>query len=120
MTPHQMVCHLADSFRMGMGRRSFQPADSLFGRTVLKWGALYLPLPWPPGFPTRPEVNPLRGGTRPGDFDIDLADLETSLDAFTDAQLEGRAHPIFGPLSSSAWLRWGWLHTDHHLRQFGL
>ena len=28
-------------------------------------------------------------------------------------------HPIFGPLSHAAWLRWAWLHTDHHLRQFG-
>jgi hypothetical protein len=29
------------------------------------------------------------------------------------------AHPIFGPMSEAAWLRWGYLHADHHLRQFG-
>ena len=29
------------------------------------------------------------------------------------------AHPIFGRMSEAEWLRWGYLHTDHHLRQFG-
>jgi hypothetical protein len=28
-------------------------------------------------------------------------------------------HPVFGAMSDSAWRRWGYLHTDHHLRQFG-
>jgi hypothetical protein len=28
-------------------------------------------------------------------------------------------HPIFGPLSYPQWMRWGYLHCDHHLRQFG-
>jgi hypothetical protein len=31
---------------------------------------------------------------------------------------EGQQHPIFGPMSRSAWLRWAYLHMDHHLRQF--
>jgi hypothetical protein len=34
--------------------------------------------------------------------------------------LVGQAHPIFGPMSDAAWLRWGYLHMDHHLRQFGV
>ena len=38
----------------------------------------------------------------------------------TDPQFfDGRCHPIFGRLSRTAWLRWGYLHIDHHLRQFG-
>jgi len=32
--------------------------------------------------------------------------------------IEGRWHPIFGPMSRSDWLRWAYLHMDHHLRQF--
>ena len=31
-----------------------------------------------------------------------------------------RPHPVFGPMTRGAWLRWGYLHTDHHLRQFGV
>jgi len=29
------------------------------------------------------------------------------------------SHPILGGMSDAAWLRWGYLHMDHHLRQFG-
>jgi hypothetical protein len=29
-------------------------------------------------------------------------------------------HPIFGVMNESEWLRWAYLHMDHHLRQFGL
>jgi hypothetical protein len=32
----------------------------------------------------------------------------------------GLLHPVFGQMSESAWLRWAYVHTDHHLRQFGL
>ena len=28
-------------------------------------------------------------------------------------------HPIFGAMSVKDWMRWGYLHADHHLRQFG-
>ena len=28
-------------------------------------------------------------------------------------------HPMFGPMSAADWMRWGYLHADHHLRQFG-
>jgi Protein of unknown function (DUF1569) len=29
-------------------------------------------------------------------------------------------HPLFGRMSASSWMRWAYLHADHHLRQFGL
>ena len=28
-------------------------------------------------------------------------------------------HGMFGPMTHWDWMRWGYLHTDHHLRQFG-
>jgi uncharacterized protein DUF1569 len=45
-----------------------------------------------------------------------LADIATA----RRGRLGGQVHPIFGPMSESAWLRWAYLHADHHLRQFGL
>ena len=29
-------------------------------------------------------------------------------------------HPILGPMTRAQWMRWAFLHTDHHLRQVGL
>ena len=88
----------------------------------MKWIALYAPLRWPPGTATRPELDQAAGaGTAPGEFTADVADLETLVDAFTATPrtFDRQAHPIFGAMSDAAWLRWGYLHMDHHLRQFG-
>ena len=122
MSAHQMVCHLSDSFRMVTRQKATSPATGVLQSTLIKWIALYAPLPWSAGVPTRPEVDQEVGGTSPGDFAADLAELELLLETVTTPVSDFRwpAHPIFGPMSEAAWLRWAYLHTDHHLRQFGL
>ena len=35
----------------------------------MKWVALYAPIPWPKGVPTRPEMDQYVGGTAPFEFD---------------------------------------------------
>ena len=120
MTAHQMVCHLSDSFLTMTGRRHASTATGPVQRTILKWVALYLPVSWPAGLETRPELDQAIGGTRPVDFATDIARLDTLCVEFTvDIDSGGRVHPIFGPMSKSDWLRWAYLHMDHHLRQFG-
>jgi len=121
MSPHQMVCHLSDAFRHVTRQKAASPATSLVQSTVIKWLALYVPLTWPRGVPTRPEMDQEIEGTKPGDFATDLAELESLLEAVTTARnREWPAHPLFGQMSESAWMRWAYLHVDHHLRQFGL
>ena len=123
MSPHQMVCHLSDAFRVVTGEKEVSPATSVLHRTLVKWFALYLPQHWPAGFRTRPEIDQERGGTRPAEFAADVAQLETLVEVIVSAPpgtFAGQAHPIFGRMSDAAWLRWGYLHMDHHLRQFGV
>ena len=121
MTAHQMVCHLCDSFRFVAGEKEVSAASGPLQRTAVKWIALYLPVPWPPGIPTRPELDQQLGGTAPQDFADDLAALAamTARVTATPDFFRGRSHPIFGAMSRAAWLRWGYRHMDHHLRQFG-
>jgi len=121
MSAHQMVCHLSDSFRMMIGQKAVSDAPGWLPRTMMKWIALYLPLPWPPGILTRPEIDQQCAGTTPLDFAADIAELETLLELITtpEKSFDRRSHPIFGTMSYAAWLRWAYLHTDHHLRQFG-
>ena len=121
MTVHQMVCHLCDALRLVTGEKSVRRTAALHERTVIKWIALYAPLRWPPGIVTTPEMDQELGGTHPDDFAIDVARLETLLEIVTTQTgiFRGRRHPIFGAMSDAAWLRWGYLHMDHHLRQFG-
>ena len=121
MSAHQMVCHLSDSCRMMIGRKPVSDANGRLPRTLVKWIALYAPLRWPAGILTRPEIDQECAGTRPVDYAVDVAELEALLDLITTREktFDGRVHPVFGTMSYGAWLRWAYLHMDHHLRQFG-
>lgn len=122
MSSHQMVCHLADAFRAYMGIRPVEDVSTAFLRTVVKWAALWVPMPWPHGFRTAPELDQERAGTEPGKFgrDLDeLLELMTSM-ARQPRTFSWQAHPLFGRLSEAEWMRMGYLHTNHHLGQFGL
>jgi hypothetical protein len=122
MSAHQMMCHLADAFRMATGEKAVSEAPSVLPRPLVRWIALYLPMRWPQGIQTRPEVDQCLGdGTRPTQFAIDVARVEQLVEVITGpAPRFTPVHPNFGRMSSAAWLRWGYLHTDHHLRQFGV
>jgi hypothetical protein len=121
MSAHQMVCHLSDGFRMATGQKSVSPAAGLLHRTVVKWIVLYVPLPWPAGIRTSPEIDQALGGTGPFDYAADVEGLEALVELVTTRarSVDWQGHPLFGRLSEAAWLRWGYLHMDHHLRQFG-
>jgi hypothetical protein len=122
MSAHQMVCHLADSFRGVMGERSIAVLPGIFGRGLVKWIALYSRLPWPHGLKTMPEVDQFVGGTPPGDFAADRAGLGVLLETFTHEPRDfvWAPHPMFLEMSDADWMRWGYLHMDHHFRQFGV
>ena len=122
MSSHQMVCHLIDAFHMMTGQKVVSGATGLLQQTLLKWTALYLPFRWPSGILTRPEIDQAFDGRRPGDFTADVNALETLVRfaAVRDRHFHWPQHPIFGRMSETAWLRWAYLHTDHHFRQFGI
>jgi hypothetical protein len=121
MSAHQMVCHVSDSLRAVTGQKLVSHATGRLQRTIVKWIALYLPLRWPAGILTRPDIDQELGGTKPVDFAADVALLEALLELITTRtkSVNWEVHPIFGRMSEAAWLRWAWLHIHHHLRQFG-
>ena len=121
MTAHQMVCHLSDACRMALGEKTVSSATGPLQRTLVKWIALYTPLRWRAGIVTRPEIDQQCGGTKPGDFAADVAELERLVEVIATRTEDSQwpPHPIFGTMSHRLWLRWAYLHIDHHLRQFG-
>ena len=120
MSVNQMLCHLTDSYLVGLGEKTVSPATGFLQRTLVKWIALQSPLPWMKGYPTRPEVEQGRGGTNPTEFSRDRQQLLSTLRRFCNDLREPCApHPTFGAMTREDWWRWGYLHADHHLRQFG-
>lgn len=119
MSAHQMICHLSDALRSALGEKYISPSTTLFKRTILKPLALWVPVPWPHGFRTRPEMDQQQGGTPPVNFSSDLEELRILFERFTTRDGEFTPHAMFGQMSRSERMRHAYLHFDHHLRQFG-
>jgi uncharacterized protein with PQ loop repeat len=122
MSAHQMVCHVIDCNRMALGELEVTATKARVPRAFVKWVSLYTPMPWPAGLPTNPELDQDARGMRPGNFSADQAALEATVEQLTSRAGRGEwpRHPDFGEMSEGDWLRWGYRHIDHHLRQFGL
>jgi hypothetical protein len=121
MNAHQMLCHLVDSYQVPIGGKRASMATGIPQRTVMKYVALHVPLPWPKGIQTRPEIDQLVGGTPPAVFEADREKLIDIIRRFAalPPTFDWIPHPIFERMSRWEWMRWGYLHPDHHLRQFG-
>ncbi len=121
MSAHEMLCHLSDSFRGVIGEREISPAKLPLPRPIMKWLILWAPMKWPRNVKTRPEVEQGVGGTPPAEFESDRQALLDAMQRFCSTPDSTRGpHPMMGPLDRREWMRWGYLHTDHHLRQFGV
>jgi hypothetical protein len=122
MTAPQMVCQLSDSFRGVMGERPLSRAPGWIARGSLKWLALFGPVKWPRNYPTRREMDQRLGGSRPMDLLNDVRDLQEVLACFrrNPRTFQRQRHPIFPDMSERDRMRWGYLHMDHHLRQFAI
>jgi hypothetical protein len=121
MSAHQAICHMSDVFRMALLERTVAARPLPVG-PLARFVALRLPLAWPRGIRTLPEVEQGCGGTDPVDFERDRADLLALIDRYACSSPEERAasHPIFGTMNADQWGRWAYRHVDHHLRQFGV
>lgn len=119
ISAHQMVVHLGDGADAVLKRTPFSAARKPPSR-LMKWVALRGPLRWPRGIKSgaEPGARVLPAEAFPADRARALRTLRELADAPADALVAH--HPIFGPMTAADWHRWAYLHTDHHLRQFGL
>ena len=119
MNVTQMLCHLADSYEIALGHRAAAPLPIPAPR-LIKRLALWTPVRWAKGLKTVPEVDANRAPAQVGSFAEEHTRLLRRFAEFgASTSLAGRPHPMFGPMREVDWQRWGYLHPDHHLRQFG-
>jgi Protein of unknown function (DUF1569) len=113
-----MVCHVDDSYQVVMDERPFSCAKLPIPQGMAKLFALRSPMRWPRNLKTGDSVRQGAGGTPPTDFRRDRAHLLETLDRFCACTMLVEEHPFFGRMTAAEWMRWGYLHADHHLRQF--
>jgi hypothetical protein len=119
LSAHEMLCHLADASASVLTRPAGDVAPA---RRVRKLLALYTAIPWPHGLRTPPNVDQRIGGTPPAGFALDRERAIAGLRALGSAPANAfpTTHGLLGAMIPRDWRRWGYRHTDHHLRQFGL
>jgi Protein of unknown function (DUF1569) len=118
MTVLQMAGHLRCSYEIALGLRT---VGSIKGplSSVLKFGALKIARRWPKNYATTPELKEAIDMQSETDLGVLVEAAIAGMEAVSDGARLADAHPTFGRMSRADWMRWGYLHADHHLRQFG-
>jgi hypothetical protein len=122
MTAPQMIRHLVCSCEVASGERSVAPVKGL-PQPIMKWIALRSNLRWPKNVKSTPELAQIieqdtLGSDEPL-FHEGVATAIARLDLIAEGRQWAPSHPFFGSMTPQDWMRWAYLHTDHHLRQFG-
>ncbi|HEY5057072.1 MAG TPA: DUF1569 domain-containing protein [Acidobacteriaceae bacterium] len=118
MTVNQMICHVREAYVYAL---TDAPVDFIplpFPPRVVKQFALKLPTPWPHSTTTIPQLKLNAPGMACTNFEQDRDTLLASFDSFSALANHTRDHPFFASMEHADWMRWGYLHADHHLRQF--
>jgi hypothetical protein len=118
MTAKQMMRHLSCSYEMALGERSVEPLPGP-PPVLVKFVALRLPVRWPKNLSTTPELKRAIAQHPDDRFDELVHVAIEKMETLARGTRCAPTHPMFGPMSMEDWMRWGYLHADHHLRQFG-
>ncbi len=119
MSAAEMVCHLRGAFLTAMGELESSPIATPIPASALKALALWAPIEWKHNYRTIPALKQGAPTMCAGVFEQDLAGALAQMDRFCQPDQVRVDHAFFGSMSYADWMRWGYLHTDHHLRQFG-
>jgi hypothetical protein len=117
MNVSQMLAHVQMPIMIAFG--THQPKGSFLLRLIgpLFKSKLWDNTPWKQGLPTDPTFI-MTGSVK--DFEKEKQALLEMLNRFTESNIAGERHPIFGKLSKMNWSKATWKHLDHHLQQFGV
>ena len=118
MTVNQMVCHVRQAFVYALADTPVDFIPLPYPPEVVKQFALKPPTPWPHSTRTIPPLELDAPGMVCTTFEQDRETLLASFDSFCALTDHTRDHPFFGSMQHADWMRWGYLHADHHLRQF--
>ena len=118
MSVGKMLCHVADSLRMGHGEIAPKPLGRVIFTVFPLKHLILRVLPFPKNVSTSPELL----ATEPTSFDADRAEVRSLVERFASGPKNGVGprHPFFGVLTHPEWALLQWRHLDHHLRQFGV
>lgn len=117
MNVSQMLAHIQMPIRIAYGIH--QPKGSFLLRLIgpLFKSKLWDEKPYKQGLPTDPTFV-MTGSEK--EFEKEKSAVLELLNNFTNENVIGEHHPVFGKLTKENWSKATWKHLDHHLKQFGV
>lgn len=118
MTAPQMMAHLLVAVRYSLGKEKETPPEGGFLiRYIL--GPIFVNgiLPFPKGV-GKPAL--YDAAAAQATVDELKAEMEEFLQAFESNRVDPPPHPLLGNLGPTGWSKLHVVHSDHHLRQFGV
>lgn len=121
MTLPLMLAHVHRGFELWLGDVAAPEGGNFLTRTLLRWIVFHSGLPWPKG---KVKAPPAFMPEKVGDLETERQRVIAVMKRFvqTVKAQPDRIHinPVFGRLPYSYLPRMAGMHTNHHLRQFGV
>jgi len=116
----QMVVHVGDASAAVLKQRPFSAKPRGGPAGIRRFLLLYVLPSMPRGIKSGAE--PAATVVEPATFAKDVERAAVLLQQLAGAPPDALVdrHPILGPMTRTQWMRWAFMHMDHHLRQFGL
>ena len=117
MNVSQMLAHLQPAIKIAYG--THKPKGHFFFKLILPFfkSKLWDDKPYKKGLPTD-QTFIMTGSEK--DFEKEKAATIELINQFSEPNLNGERHPVFGKMSKENWSKAIWKHIDHHLQQFGV
>ena len=118
MTAAQMMRHLGCAYEVALSDRTVGAVKGP-PPALMKFVALRTGLRWPKNLSTTQELKRVTEEEPEGELRELVGVAIARMEDVAKGTRWAASHPFFGPMTAQDWMRWGYLHADHHLRQFG-
>lgn len=118
MNVKQGLRHMGMAFKMAIGEVSEPFAAPALLRPIWKFGLLNM-TPLKGKIQTFPSFDMVARKIDPEELEAEKADLKAAMDRYLATGSYVEYHPLGGRFNNENWGRVMYVHTDHHLRQFG-
>jgi hypothetical protein len=117
MNVNQMLHHVSTAANFAFADKAPEKKATFFNRTIMKW--MVFNVTAPKGTKTLDGLDMVALGINPDDFNSERQKVKDVFERIT-ASDKFQLNPFLGELTKEEWGRLCYVHSTHHLKQFGV
>ncbi len=114
MNVNQMLRHVSTAANFAFTSE----AQNVKKRSIMKW--MIFNIPAPKGAKTLPQIDMVANNINPEEFEKERQALTDVFKKVSESNGPFRENPFLGKLTKDEWGKLCYLHSNHHLKQFGV